>query len=58
MAHHLARLFYRLLKLGQEYVDKGMEVYEAKYRAQRIVWLQRQARELNLRLVPNEEVAA
>ncbi|MCI0623572.1 MAG: transposase [Acidobacteria bacterium] len=33
-------------------------LYEAKYGAQRIGWLQRQARELNLRLVPNQEVAA
>jgi hypothetical protein len=28
MAHKLARLVYRMLKYGQEYVDKGMQYYE------------------------------
>lgn len=51
MAHHLARLIYRMLKYGQDYLDKGMEAYEAKYREQRIRWLQKQARELNLQVV-------
>jgi transposase len=41
MAHHLARLIYRLIKCGQPYLDKGMEVYEAKYRQQRIKLLQK-----------------
>lgn len=53
MAHKLARLVYRMLKFGQQYVDKGMEHYEARFRQQRLQWLQRQARELNLQLVPN-----
>lgn len=57
MAHHLARLIYRMIKNGAEYVDKGMEVYEAKYRAQRIVWLKKQAKELNLEVVELEAVA-
>lgn len=52
MAHHLARLIYRMIKNGEEYVDKGMEAYEAKYQAQRLKWLQKQARDLNLMLVP------
>jgi transposase len=52
MAHHLARLIYRMIKCGEEYVDKGMEAYEAKYRAQRLKWLQKQAHDLNLMLVP------
>lgn len=52
MAHHLARLIYQMIKQGEEYVDKGMEAYEAKYRAQRLKWLQKQARDLNLMLVP------
>jgi transposase len=51
MAHHLARLIYRLIKYGQEYVDKGIEAYETKYREQRIKWLTKQAQELNLKLV-------
>jgi len=28
MAHRLARLVYRMLKYGQQYVDKGAEYYE------------------------------
>jgi transposase len=56
MAHKLARLVYRMLKFGQQYVDKGMEHYEARFRQQRLQWLQRQARELNLQLVPNQPV--
>jgi transposase len=52
MAHKLARLVYRMLKYGKEYVDKGMEHYEAKYRAQQVKWLTKQAKELNLQLIP------
>ena len=51
MAHHLARLIYQMIKYGQEYVDKGMEAYEAKYRQQRIQWLEKQAKELNMKVV-------
>lgn len=34
MAHLLARLIYRMLKFGHEYVDKGIEHYENKYKQQ------------------------
>lgn len=51
MAHHLARLIYRMIKHGQEYVDRGMEAYEAKYRQQQLRWLEKQAKELNMKLV-------
>ena len=57
MAHHLARLIYRMIKNGEEYVDKGMAAYEAKYRAQRIQWLRKQAEELHLELVDSKVVA-
>lgn len=30
MARKLACLYYRLIKHGQQYVDKGMEFYEAR----------------------------
>ena len=36
MAHMLARLVYRMLKYGEQYVDKGMKYYEEKYRAHEI----------------------
>jgi hypothetical protein len=43
MAHKLARLVYRLLKFGHEYVDKGLQYYEQKYRDQQIALLQKKA---------------
>jgi transposase len=57
MAHHLARLIYRMIKNGVEYVDKGMAVYEQKYREQRIKWLKKQARELGLEVIEEQAVA-
>jgi transposase len=36
MAHRLARLVYRMLKYGQQYVDKGMEFRDQRYRNQQI----------------------
>ena len=52
MAHHLARLVYRMLRYGQTYVEKGIHQYELKFRLQRIKWLKKQARSLNMQLVP------
>jgi len=54
MAHHLARLIYRMIKSGEDYVDKGMEAYQKRYREQRIKWLKKQAKELDLELVAAE----
>ena len=51
MAHHLARLVYRMLRYGENYVEKGIEHYEHKFRIQRIKWLKKEARALNLQLV-------
>jgi hypothetical protein len=53
MAHKLARRVSRMLNSGQQYVDQGMEPYEARFQPQRLQGLQRQARELYLHLVPN-----
>jgi transposase len=52
MAHHLARLFYRMLKYGSQYVDHGMAAYEERFREQQLKWLARKAAELNLYLSP------
>lgn len=57
MAHHLARLIYRMIQSGQDYVDKGMQAYQQKYREQRIRWLQRQAKELDLQVVELQRIA-
>ena len=51
MARKLACLFYRLIKHGQQYVDKGTEYYEAKYREQQIRSLAKRAQKLGLQLV-------
>jgi transposase len=51
MARKLACLFYRLIKHGQPYVDKGTEYYEAKYREQQIRSLVKRAQKLGLQLV-------
>ena len=57
MAHLLARLIYRMLKFGHEYVDKGMEYYETKYRQQQLQWVAKQAAALNMQLIPVAAVA-
>jgi transposase len=46
MAHNLARLVYRMLKYGQDYVDKGMDFYQQRYQQQQIRWLQNKAKDL------------
>jgi hypothetical protein len=51
MAHKLARLVYRLLKWGHEYVDKGLQYYEAQHREQQVQRLKQRAAQLGLQLV-------
>lgn len=48
MAHMLARLVYRMLRYGDQYVDKGMNYYEEKYRDHQIRSIQKKAKELGL----------
>jgi transposase len=50
MAHRLARLVYRMLKFGQQYVDKGAEYYEHRYRRQQIEFLKKKASKLGFRI--------
>ena len=50
MARKLSCLFYRLLKHGQQYVDKGVEFYEAKHREQQIRSVLKRARHLGLQV--------
>ena len=54
MAHRLARLVYRMLKYGQQFVDKGMEYYEQRYRNQQVHLLQKKAAKFGLQLVSAE----
>jgi transposase len=51
MAHRLARLVYRMLKYGQQYIDKGTEYYEQRYRQQQLQFLRKKAAQLGLQIV-------
>jgi hypothetical protein len=52
----LARLIYRGLEFGSQYVDKGMAYYEMKYRQHQVKWLTKQTAALNLQLIPLTQV--
>ena len=56
-AHKLARLIYRMLKYGTEYVVEGMKEYEAKIQAQLERSLKRKAAELGYELMPKAQPA-
>jgi len=43
-----------MLKYGQQFVDKGMEYYEQRYRNQQVHLLQKKAAMLGLQLVAVE----
>ena len=51
------RLVYRMLKYGQEYVDKGTQLYAQKLREQQLQLLKKKAATLGLRIVEAEDVA-
>jgi transposase len=57
MAHELARLVYRLLTWGHEYVDKGLQYYEERHRQQQVDLLKKRAAKLNLQLVEPQTTA-
>lgn len=52
MAAHLARLFYRMLTRGQDWVDRGAQEFEQRRQAREQMHLERRAKALGLRLVP------
>ncbi len=51
MAAKLARLVYRMLRYGMQFVDQGAWVYEQKHRQRQISSLKRKAAELGFQLV-------
>jgi transposase len=51
MAAKLARLVYRMLRYGMQFVDKGAWFYEEKHRQRQIRSLKRQAAEFGFQLV-------
>jgi transposase len=56
-AHKLARIFYRLLKFGQAYVDPGMAYYETKYRLRVVANLKKRAAHLGYELTEKQPLA-
>jgi transposase len=50
-AHQLARLIYAMLTKGQPYVEKGVELFEARRQDRQMRALERKARKLGLALV-------
>jgi transposase len=50
MAHRLARLIYRMLRYGHDYVDKGAEYYEQRSRQQQIDFVRKKAAQLGLQV--------
>jgi len=53
VAHKLALLVYRMIKLGREYIDIGQERYEQRYRDRLLKHLARKARDFGFQLVPS-----
>jgi transposase len=51
MAHKLARLVYRMLRWGHEYVDKGLQYYEERHRQQQVQLLKTRAAKLGLQII-------
>lgn len=51
-AHKLARLVFRMLKHGEEYVDRGEKYYEDQYQSRVIKNLQKRAKDFGLVLIP------
>jgi hypothetical protein len=51
-AHKIARLYYRLLKHGEEYVEAGIAAYEERYRARVVKNLKKRAQSLGFDLTP------
>jgi hypothetical protein len=51
-AHKLARLVYRMLTRGEEYVDQGQQYHEERYRERVFRGLAKKAVDLGMQLVP------
>lgn len=54
-AHKLARLIYTMLAKGTEYVDKGQDYYEERYRQRVLHHLAVRAQKLGFNLIPVPE---
>jgi transposase len=55
-AHKLARIFYAMIKHRTEYLDKGVDYYEQRYRDRLVNSLKKKAAALGYHLAPFQEV--
>lgn len=53
-AHKLARLIYTMITKGEEFTDQGQQKYEQQYQNNIMRNLEKRAKALGLKLVPNE----
>ena len=51
MAHKLARIVYRMLRYGEDYVDRGAALYEEQFRLRQTCSLQQKAAQFGFQLV-------
>jgi transposase len=56
-ARQLARLVYRMLRYGHDYVDVGEKAYEQRFQTRRLVAITETAKSLGYRLVPETGAA-
>jgi len=56
MARKLACWIYWMVTKGMGFVENGIKAYEEQVNKQKIKWLERQAKALNLQLLPNPRV--
>jgi hypothetical protein len=52
IARQLARLIYRMLRYGHDYVDIGERAYEQKFQVRRLAAIAETARDLGYSLIP------
>jgi len=50
-AYKIARMYYHLLKDGQEYVDLGVQDYEARYQSHQVAVMRKKAKKLGFDLI-------
>jgi len=55
-AHKLARIYYRMLKYGKNYVDAGIEYYENKHKERVINNLKKRALQLGYEIVETQQL--
>ena len=51
-ARKLAKLLYRMLRWGQDYVDEGEAAYEERHRDRTLAYLKTTAKDLGYQLLP------